>query len=508
MKKKAILLLIAIMVIGLLSACGGSSSGSSAAPAEENKDDRELVMTITKDLTTLDPFKCTGSSSWRVCRSIYDCPWVFDDAGTIHYRACTAYEFSEDGKSMTVTLRDGLKFENGEPITVEDLAYTIEKCKEGPITTTWANYVTDEEVIDGHTLKINLDRVYAPLALSMQDVTIVPKAAHEAAGGDFGYEPVCSGPYVLDEYKVGDSVSMKANENFTYQEVSVKHVKYKLIAEPATVSAALQNGEVQYTSNYAKTDFDTLSKLEGMQVLENRERSYEFATYNVTIAPFDNADFRQAINYALDRQSMIDIVQEGDGYIEYNIWNDQVFGYKQMEGWPYNVDKAKEYLEKAGYPNGEGVPEQTIYCYGDTGAKEAQVIQDSLKAIGIDWPVEQVDMNFLWDGQTDGSIAFSVDGMGLGIDASEYATMLVTDGGFNSAWYSNPKVDELFDLASGTIDEQERKDYYGQIIDIEQEDAPYMVLYYEISKTLCTDELDLSEAKAYSYVYPQYLKWK
>ena len=501
--KKILTFALAFAMVLSLAACGGSTGTADSKSAN----DRELVMTIGKDLTTLDPFKCTGSSSWRCCKSIYDVPWVYTKDYQVVYRACTGFEFSEDGLSLTATLREGMKFSNGDPVTAEDFAYSIDMCKTGPITLTWASKITNIEVLSDTQVKVTLDAVYAPLTFAMQDVTIVSKKAHEAASADFGYTPVGSGPYTLGEYKVGDYVTLKANDSF-YNEVGVKNVKYKLIPEAESVSIALQSGEVGYSSDYASIDYESLSALENLQVYEMKNLDYEFATYNVTIAPFDNKYFRQAMNYALDRQSMIDIVANGNGYIEYNIWCDQVFGYKKMEGWPYSVEKAKECLEKAGYPNGEGVPEITIYCYGDSGAREAQIIQESLKAIGIEWPVEQVDMNFLWDGQSDGSIAFSVDGMGLGIDASEYATMLETGGGFNSAWYANPEMDELFAKAAGTAVESERLDYYGQIIDLEQEEAPYMVLYYSISKILCDKDLDLSAVKDYTYIYPQYLTWK
>jgi peptide/nickel transport system substrate-binding protein len=140
-----------------------------------------------------------------------------------------------------------------------------------------------------------------------------------------------------------------------------------------------------------------------------------------------------------------------------------------------------------------------------------QIIQQNLKDLGIETTIEELDMSLLFDYLFNGTAVLTYAPFGMGADAAFYASLFVTNGGANWTNYSNPEVDELFAKAAETSDPGNRKEYYGKILDIYQEEAPYAVLYYDISAALYSIDLDLSTIENFSGVYadsPYNFKWK
>lgn len=522
---KVIVKILALcLAIGLLGGCtdtpaesqasSAASTGAEGTPMDASGE-RTLNMTMMlgTDVATLDPFLVVGSTSYLVCKSLYTTPWVMDKQFNIHYQAATGYEVSGDGLVYTITLRDDVKDHSGNPITSEDFVYSALNCIPGAMYNAWSQYFDTVEAIDPTTVKITLSKPFSPLIASMGDMPLVSKAAHEAAGKDFGYTPVGTGPYRLREYNVGESITIEAVEDYYLEPAAIKTVSYKLIPEKSTVSIALETKEIDFSSDYSATDQDRLIGLDYLQLVTQPVSVFNYVTFNTTVEPFTDARVRQAINYAINREAVVQVSAEGYGTPTGEMLTEQIFGYAKTEGFDYDPERAKELLAEAGYPNGEGLPMCPIYVYA-TEAKDAQVIQQNLKDIGIDWPIEECDISLLIDYMGNGTAAISVFASGLLVnDASEFSSMLHSQGGYNDARYANTGVDEWFDLAVETPDNAQRLSYYRKIWEQVQQDAPYAMLYYHTAQILCSADLDVSKAETYGMygstnILPYYLSWK
>jgi ABC-type transport system substrate-binding protein len=479
-----------------------------AAP-EQVFSDRELRIAIRRELTTLEPTQVVGGTDYLLLQSLFDSPWDIDIDFNIHYRLVTKYEISDDGLNYTLTLREGAIFQNGEPVTAEDVAYSAELSREAPLTSEWGSYIDTATVVDASTVRITLTSPYAPLINSLADLFIVPKAAHQAAGQNFGYEPIGGGPYKLISYSAGDRIVLEAFEDY-YNPANIKNVTYKFLGESSTVSVALETGEIDFSSAFSKTDLPHLSSLDTLQLIQGPASSWDGIVINTAVTPYDNPLVRQAFNYAIDRESLVIGAKNSLAVAGSSPWNQLVFGYKETPGFPYNPEKAAQLLAEAGYPNGEGFPEFSIITVPGS-IDGPQIIQQNLKDLGIETTIEELDMSLLFDYLINGTAVLTYAPFGMGADAAFYASLLVTNGGANWTNYSNPEVDELFAKAAETSDPSSRKEYYGKILDIYQEEAPYAVLYYDISAALYSIDLDLSAIENFSGVYadsPYNFKWK
>ena len=285
-----------------------------------------------------------------------------------------------------------------------------------------------------------------------------------------------------------------------------------LIPERSTVSIALETGELDFSADFASADLHRLAAMDHLQLKSQMVRVYDYMILNNSRAPFNDVRVRQALNYAIDRQAIIDVVYEGFGMPGNTIINNLIFGYTETPGWDHNPERARELLAEAGYPGGEGFPLTPLYVFSDS-VRIAQVVQQNLREVGLDLPIEELDISLLFHYIETGLTDIAFMGIGLGSDAAEYATMLQQGGGFNWAFYDNPEMDALFAQAAAIADPAARLAIYERIWNMYQEEAPYAVLVYHYATIMASVDIDLSGAEVFGFygstnILPQFLRWR
>ena len=513
----------AAIVLSLILLAGCANGGAPAAPApaadvaqDVPSEDRELrkTMMLGVDVTTLDPFIASGGTSFLLVNSLFCTPWVLDLDFNVHFRMATGFEISDCGLIYTITLREGVTFHDGTRFTAEDFAYSAQMAQTSPVFSVWANFFDVIEVIDEYTVEITLTQPYSAMVHMLQNLLIVPKAAHIAADGDFGYEPVGSGPYMLARHDVGSRVLLRAFDDYHAGVPAIRYVSYTLIPERSTVAIALETGEIDFSADFPRTDIDRLEALDHLQLLSKPSLVFTYVLFNNNVEPWDNPLVRAAVAHAIDRQAIIQVAVEGHGVEGHLIVNEMVFGYSEIEGWPFNPERAAELLAEAGFPGGEGFPPTTLYTFAFSPLDRIiQIIQLNLRDIGLDFPIEVTDVGLFFDLLNQHVVGIGISNMGLGTDASEYAAMLVTSGGLNASFFSNPEMDMLFDRAVEVSDPQERLEVYRQIWALYQEEVPYAVLYFDMATIMASADLDLSKAYIFGLygstnILPFYLSWR
>lgn len=331
--------------------------GSTLSVSAKSEDSSEIHV-VRSSVTSFDPWE--GYDNFNVYYQLYDQLVSVDENGEIQPDLAESWEVNEDGTEYTFKLRQDVKFTNGDPMTAEDVAWSINQAIASPnisaLTTAWKS----AEVVDDDTVKITLDYGYAYFLnmLSTSAGSICNKKAVEAAGGSFsnGIEGAGTGAYKIKEFVSGSHLTLEANQDYYKSPADFETVVMDIIADPSTASIALQSGDVDYNDVINFTDVEGLKATDGIDMIEQDEMRTVYLMCNLSdqneSSPIADERVREAISYAVNRQDLRDYVYEGAGCLmsslNYATWP----GYDDEPQIERDLDKAKQLMEEAGYGDG------------------------------------------------------------------------------------------------------------------------------------------------------------
>lgn len=310
------------LAVSLLSGCGGSggstgnegtgASGSRAA-AEPRTD---LNLHLATNPTIIIPCHAVSTYDMNLCYNVFDnlVEAVSDDSLEVAPSLAKDWEISEDGQEYTFYLQEGVKFHNGEDFTSEDVAYTFRMVMDSA-TTSGKTYMFDSyEIIDDYTVKLKLNQPYPWLLglLASPAFGIVNKDAVEEFGDQEG-AVVGTGAYCLDEWISGEKLVFKANEDYFKGAPSIKTITFKIILDNNSAFIAFQNGELDEYQNATSLDVGAVSSNPEIKVVPKTMTQVTSLVMNTKVKGLDDLKVRQAINYAIDRESMNIAVLDGAG---------------------------------------------------------------------------------------------------------------------------------------------------------------------------------------------------
>lgn len=502
MKKKLTSFAALCMALSLLlSACGtsgGSSGGSTfgaggtAAPQQTKTtlDDR-----IVSDVTTFDPYNTSDISSQKVHYQIFDSLLYDDENGELHPNLCTEYKFSEDGYYITFTIRDGVKFHNGDTITAEDVVFSINTAIASSYTSKITSNLESAELTSDGEVAVHL---IAPVrgtiyAFASSNLAIVPKAVYETDPEGFAKQPVGSGPYYLDSVKTGESITLKAFEDYWRGAPEIKTITTHIITDNTTAIMALQAGNLDICQpSQDFSDRQAILDNPNLEYYEAPQPCFFFLCFNCESELMKNKTLRQAIAHAINTEDLILGAVNGVAYENPAPMTKSVPQYPEdLEGITYDVELAKQLLAEAGYPNGLEI---TIRVIAATNySKPAEIIQDQLRQIGITVNVEQME-RATWNEQVYAGGNYDVSFWAHAITVLDgdfamypfFHSSLANGQGANMYNYKNPEVDALLEQARSEQDESVRNDLYRQMCEIILDDA-VLVPCYGVYRTMAAN---------------------
>lgn len=396
-------LLAAVLIAVSLSGCGGTpadsaktqnqgggSQGEAADAAGSKKDTLTVALTgEPPSLTTCDHDSIisvymnllTYNGLMRIDNETLDV--VPDLAAEYHVENDTDWYF---------TLKDGIKFHNGESCTAADVAASIEWAKTFPGSSNYTKNIQSVEAVDDKTVKIVTQKPYAGLLadLAYHFNFVVPKDLIES-GHDFNADPVGTGPYQFVSWQYGDSLTFKAFDDYFDRDRKAKipNLVFKIIPEGTSRTIALEAGEVDFVYEVPTADVDRLKSDHKYTLKEITSVENFFLALNLNVKPFDDVNVRQAINYGINREDLITAALNGYGVPSYTAIAKGYDGFTDQDAARYSEEKAKEYLSKwGGDPTSIVLP---IICSNETKIAAATVIQSNLAKLGI--KVEIVSMD-------------------------------------------------------------------------------------------------------------------
>ena len=494
MRRMFALLLAIGMRLSLLTGCGGGGQESNDGPKDS------VTIALTQEPALLDPQLAGDSYSGMVILNLHD-PLVRRDAeGNIVPSLAEEWTVAEDGLSITFKLRTDVKFQNGQPMTAEDVAFSLNRAIEKPQAELFTTAFESCEVIDESTVKLNLkyDEVAALQYLTQTNNCIVSKDYVEEVGDEnYAAAPCGTGPYKLVDWQKGSKLVFEANEDYFLGAPPIKHLEIRVLKEATTAMVALETGDVDMVMNISALDVPTVQSNENLAYYETEGTSIWNLGFNTEMEPFNNPDVRKALAMAVNKEDIVNGAMDGGGKVADIILPDQTTGNPgadTIETVPYDPEGAKQLLADAGYPNGFSTQ---ICVREDYTKKIGTIIQDQWKAIGVDAEVVVMERAALLSDIKDGKLpCYTVGNVSMTTDASfllgTLATVNIPDSNFT--FYSNPEYDALVDAQAKEKDETARLELVRQALQMEAQDVPRIVLFYTISNIACDKDLN---AKVY-----------
>lgn len=477
--------LISILVITMLltTGCGAKTDASTATPDASAEVKDTIVIAQGADAKSLDPYGTTDSPAGKVMSCIFDTLVTRDDEGNIAPGLAESWEIVDD-ITYVFHLRKGVKFHNGEEFKASDVAFSFSKIAESPHAESIRATIDFEnsKVIDDYTFEMKMTEPFGPILnhLGHSVMAIVNEKAYTEAGDKVGQNPVGTGPYKFVSWATGDRIDLVANEDYWGNKPQVKNVVFRNIPEIASRSIEVETGGIDIAIGVQTSELNRLESNPDVKVFKRKASSINFLCFNCSKAPFDNVKVRQAINMAINKDAIFNVVYQGVGAVATAPMSSVVWAYNdKLVPHEYNVEKAKALLAEAGYPNGLEI---TISCdQNQERLDTAEMAQAQLAEIGVKVNIETLERGAF----IDQVIAGTLDMFGLGWtsdtgdpDYALYASFhsSMHGAGGNMSFYTNKKVDELLEIGRKSTDAEIRRNAYLEAQEIVWEEVPCVFL--------------------------------
>lgn len=507
------------LLVGLiLIFCLGLFPGNTTA-----RDIKVLKIGIGIDPDTLVPFQITTMIPFNIAQLIYGPIMQYSNEGELIPNLATSWEFGDKGKSFTVRLRKGVKFTDGSDFNAASYKHYIEMQLNPKIRAPFRfllSNIAEVETPDEYTVKLNMKAPFAP----MDQVTAVGNAMSLKATKPFDInklrkEHIGAGPYKLEEWIKGERIVLVRNEGYWGKRPTVEKIIYMIIPESATRVAMLRSGELDIIYSPSPPDIRSLEADSNFNVKRPLSTRMIFVGMNYQKGYTKDKYFRQALNYAIDKQAICDRILFGIAKPLEGPMPPSIFGYSRMEKqYTYNPEKAKELLKKSSYPKNAEVSLVSPVGRYNYDKQVAETIQAYLQNIGVnaklrtyDWPtymgmtmqpLEKTELQLHLIGW--GAPYFDADFMSF----IRFSSYVQPPRGLNSSFYNNKEYDKLTYMARSVVDKAKRKALYHQANQIIWEDPPAIWLYVEPFSVAYANKYKGIQVLAHEKVYPQYMTYR
>lgn len=378
------------------------------------------------------------------------------------------YIISDDAKTYTFTLRDGITFHDGTPVTIEDVKYSIDRYAEiQGESSAFSSLVDSVEVQDDKTLVVNLKESYSEF-LPMMTIAIIPQSNEDPAGN-----PIGTGPFKYVSYTPGQNLELEKYDGYWQEGVpSLDSVEFKFIADVDTAFVELQAGTIDILKYLTSAQAETLG--DDYNIVQGSMNLVHAMYLNSAYEPLSKTEVRQALCYAVDRDAINNFIFGGKSHIIGSHMIPAMSKYYEPEAetvYSYDPEKAKELLADAGYADGFDL-EITVPSSYSQHVDSAQIIADELSQVGVNVTLNQVEWStWLQDVYKGGNFQATVIGFDGTLAPSDWLKKYVTDDAKNFMHYSNTEYDDVFNTAYTTVDDDVKVENYKKAQMILAEDA-------------------------------------
>ncbi|MBT2692074.1 ABC transporter substrate-binding protein [Bacillus sp. ISL-55] len=500
MKNSQPFVLFILLLCSVLLIAGCNKYNEEATTKSNDQKDKSPADTASEvfnfatnqDIPHLDPHGTGANTSFRITYMLYDRLVNYDGTTTeITPMLAEKWDIANNGLSYTFHLRKDAKFHDGSTVTAEAVKYSyLRALKVGKSAAGQFKKVIDEdsfEIVDDHTITINLKHPYAPFLKTLGTVyanIVNPKLA-EHEGEDLGEEYLAdkemgSGPYKLESWERGQKLVLTAKEDYWGEKPTLKKVNILVIPEASTARIMLEKGEVDMldTTTISPSTLEEMDGKNGIKVHSSPSYKLVFGDMNMSKAPFDNPLIRKAFVHAVNYEAIIENIYLGNAFRVNSAVPKGMFGFaKDTPLYLYDLEKAKQFIEEAGYKDRLEF-EISISENDEVYKNMAVTIQSDLAKIGAKVTIKEYAWPTYLDLITSGNHNISLGAWTPDFADPDYNLWYFAHSsskgpGFNTAFYDNKQVDQLLEEARTSVDEAKREELYEDVQKIMAEEIPY-----------------------------------
>lgn len=461
------LVIMACMLV--LSACSGDGGGSSAG-----NDSNELKVRMNDDPDFLDPHLATASISFQMILNMFEGLVASTTDGTIEPVLAEKFDVSDDGLTYTFTLRDDVIFHNGDPVTIDDIKYTFDRlmgATDGKQYSSEFDQVASLEMPDDKTVVFTLKEANSNFLYSLTPLhaAIIPKSND----GEHNEHPIGTGPFKFVSYNPGASLVLEKHDQYWKENLPyLNQVEFVFQPDDQSALLAMQAGELDLTGIKA----NRIPEVENDFKLNYQDNNSSLViTFNEAKEPFNNVKVRQAINYAVSRQDIIDTVYSGYATKLGSNMSPAMGEYYRdglQDVYDQDIEKAKSLLAEAGYPDGFKT-KITVSSHNTMYADLAQVAVENLREIGIDAEIEVVEWG-IWLDRVYKGREYEITAIDLTGRASAYEILndyISTNAAENFFNFKNEEFDKVMKDVLLETDPDKQIELYKRAQEILNEEA-------------------------------------
>ena len=502
----------------------GTSPATAVAPSATEKDPTTFTVAFMNEVDSFNPFLGIEAESYEMWALIYDSMtgYAMEDLAPVPALA-EDWEASEDGLTWTYTIREGVTWSDGEPLTADDIAYTYNRILEGKVEggSTWSSYlksVTKVTAPDATTVVLELEKPNA--TLPSLPVPIVPEHVWSeipfdevktyAAEPTDGQPVVGSGPFrLVDGTAGGSTYRFEANPDYWQGAPHVDNVVFRIFKSEDPAIQALIKGEVDFAYNISALQVESLQSQEGITAHNGNTPGFDEIAFNAGSVDLETGEplgdpnpavldpaFRYALGFAIDRDLIVERAYQGAGVPGSTIvppgYPDFHWEPPEDVAFTFDLDRAGELLDEAGYtmgddglrtlPDGDpiGTLRLTARADSETSVDVMDYFKEWLAELGIDSEVTAVESNRLTSLILDGEFDVFEWGWYVDPDPSSMLSYMTCDqrGDWSDTWYCDKEYDELYDAQSAELDRDKRAEMIKRMQEIVYMDAPYLLTAY------------------------------
>lgn len=471
------LVLATLMLVALLGACGADVEETSPDISQQPEESAEPVMGgdltvgIAQDLdNTLDPHKMVSAGTREILFNVYEGLVKPDPDGNLVPAVAKDFNISDDGTVFTFTLRDNVKFHNGENVTADDVVYSLSRVagidSDKPMVEGFEAVKSIEKSDDDTQVIVTLNEPNIEF-LAQFTVAIIPDGSNPAD------KIIGTGPFKYVSRIPQENVILEKFNDYWGTPAYVDGVTFKIMEESEALIMSLKSGALDLVSHLSSAQTNELS--DDFTIVEGTMNLVQALYLNNDVEPFNNKKVRQALSYAIDSQYVMDLTSDGLGVAVGSSMYPALSKYFRedlVDYYDYDPEKAKELLAEAGYPDGIEF-DVTVPSNYQPHVDAASVIAQKIKEIGVDMNVKLVDWN-TWVEDT--YLGRNFEATVIGIDAPLITARCMlerftSDNESNFINFSNEEYDDVFQQAISCTDSDQQVELYGRLQEILAEEA-------------------------------------
>lgn len=455
---------------------------ASASTAPGASSTGTLSVGLSAEPVLLDPAMSTALVDRQVMINIYDTLLQLGPHSRILPDLVTSYTVSKNGLTYTLHLRHGVKFQDGTPFDASAVKFNLERdMQKSSPRHAELTAVQSVQTAGNYTVVLHLKQPFGPLVavLTGRSGMMVSPAAVRKEGSAFTRNPVGTGPYEFKDWVKGNHITLVKNPHYWQSNIPYfPKVVFKFFADPNVEYMNLQSGAVQVVDTVPAQDMAALKQNSNFTVINQPSYGYQGIWLNVRSAPFNNLYLRQAVNLAINRQTIVNVLLKGTAVPGYSPFGPASPAYLRAENTPPTPNGAavKRLLKEGGKPGGFAFTMKI--ANSPITAEMAQIIQSMLGQYGIKMNIQQLEFGTLLSQAESHNFQSLQLGWSGRLDPDENIYSFFSTGGpMNWSNFSNARVDSLLNLARRESTAAERRQTYAQVMNLLHAQVPYVFLY-------------------------------